>query len=97
MSATAFYDSRAWRRVRREVLRMDHNECQYCKQRGHHTKADTVHHAYHLDEYPQYGLIAFVDGKRNLISACRECHETVCHPERLRRTVEKEPVTQEMW
>ena len=106
MSATAFYDTRAWRRKRREVLRGCNNECQLCRERpGHpHVPAVVVHHVYHLEEYPQWGLMEFVrdpltgERKRNLLPVCRECHETVCHPERMRALPECKPlVTPERW
>ncbi len=35
--------------------------------------------------------------RRQLISVCRECHETVCHPERMRKQVKERFVTQERW
>ena len=103
MSNIAFYDSRAWRRVRREVMACDNNECQYCKARHKHTRGQVVHHIYHLDEYPQLGLQMWVDDpatgerKRNLITVCRDCHETVCHPERVRKFVPRPQVTPERW
>jgi hypothetical protein len=34
---------------------------------------------------------------RNLITVCRECHETVCHPEKTWTAERKEPVTEERW
>ncbi|MEG2001080.1 MAG: HNH endonuclease [Evtepia sp.] len=104
MSHISFYDSRAWRRVRREVLREDNNECWYCKEKHKHTRAEIVHHIYHLEEYPEYGLLKFVkdpktkEVQRNLISVCRACHETVCHPERAHAFIERqEPITRERW
>lgn len=101
MSKNGFYDSRAWRRVRREVLRLDHNECQLCKARGRHSRGEIVHHRYHLDQYPDWGLMIWVEDagerKRNLLTVCRECHETVCHPERLSAAPEREPLTPERW
>lgn len=114
MSANGFYDSRAWRRVRRQVLAMDHNECQICRARNRHTPGVIVHHVWHLDEYPEYGLSVWVDDpetgerKRNLLTVCRECHGTVCHPERLEAlekwkermaalAVRKDPLTPERW
>lgn len=103
LSAIAFYDSRAWHRVRREVLRSCNNECQTCKAAKRHSRADIVHHVYHLDEYPQYGLMEYVDDpttgerKRNLLPVCRTCHETVCHPERMCLTVPAPPLTAERW
>lgn len=103
MSANSFYDSYAWRKVRREVLAMDHNECQICRDKHRHSRGVIVHHVYHLDQYPEYGLMVWVDNpntgerKRNLLTVCRDCHETVCHPERLPVTSTCAPLTQERW
>lgn len=111
MSKNGFYDSRAWRRVRREVMAMDHNECQICRRQHKHTPGVIVHHSCHLDEYPELGLMVWVEDpvtgqrQRNLITVCRECHRTVCHPERMealakwkdRMAERKEPLTPERW
>lgn len=103
MSAIGFYDSYAWRKVRREVMTMDHNECQICYARRKHTPGVIVHHVYHLDKHPSFGLSVWVDDpatgerKRNLLTVCRECHETVCHPERMALKPPKEPLTPERW
>ena len=100
-----FYDSRAWRRVRKEVLAMVNNECQVCKGHKRHTRALIIHHVYHLDKYPEYGLSIFVTEhgveRRNLISVCAKCHETVCHPERGKmawsKSEKRKPLTEEKW
>ena len=103
MSTNSFYDSRAWRRVRIRVLREDNNECQIHKAQHKHRRAEIVHHIYHLDKYPQYGLMKFIrdpitgEERRNLISVCRECHETVCHPNRMRAAEYRPPLTPERW
>lgn len=58
---------------------------------------------FHLDKYPQYGLVRYIqdpttgEWKRNLISVCKECHETVCHPERMREAEARMPLTVERW
>lgn len=89
--------------MRRDVLRTDHNECQLCKARGRHSRGEIVHHRFHLDEYPDWGLLVWVEdpatGKqtRNLLTVCRECHETICHPDRLTTTLGLEPLTPERW
>ena len=95
-----FYLSWPWKRKRLEALAIDKGECQECKKRGKYTKATHVHHVFHRDKYPEYELDVFVtlpDGtvKRNLVSVCKDCHETVCHPERLRHF--KVPITPERW
>lgn len=103
MSSIGFYDSRAWRRIRREVMAMDHNECQICRAQHRHAPGAIVHHRFHLDEYPEYGLSVWVDDpasgkrRRNLITVCRECHETVCHPHRLELSQSPDPLTPERW
>lgn len=96
-----FYLSPEWRKLRKEVLRDDKGECQVCKSKGKYKRAEIVHHEKHLDQFPELGLQKFYQDeqgnlKRNLISVCRECHETVCHPERLRKN-SKEPLTEERW
>ena len=96
-----FYLSSKWQRLRREVLKKYKYECQHCKARGKYTRATHVHHEFHRDKYPEYELMEYValpDGtqKRNLVPVCKECHETVCHPERLRWN-KKAPLTEERW
>ena len=95
-----FYISKEWRRLRQDVLKADKYECQFCKVNGKYTKATTVHHVNHLDKHPELALEKYYTDnngnvKRNLISVCKDCHETVCHPERLRHT--KEPLNEERW
>ena len=100
MSATPFYDSYVWRKCRKKIMEEDNNECQICKAAGRHTPGELVHHIFHFDEYPQYGLCKYVtvDGKdvRNLVTVCKACHETVCHPTR-GAGVYKSPLTLERW
>ena len=97
-----FYISADWQRVRREVLKADKYECQICKRKGRYTKAIIVHHVNHLKDKPEWSLKkTYIDEngkeKRNLISVCRDCHETECHPERLRQYRTEEPLTVERW
>lgn len=95
-----FYLSKEWRRLRDKILRRDHFECAECRKRGRYTKAVIVHHVKHRDRFPELELSeTFTDDngveRLNLISVCRDCHETVCHPERLRHT--SAPITAERW
>ena len=96
-----FYLSKEWRKLRKDVMLKHKSECQTCKAKGKYKKATHVHHEFHRDEYPQYELMEYVtmpDGtvKRNLTPVCKDCHETVCHPQRLRWN-KKEPLTEERW
>jgi hypothetical protein len=61
-----------------------------------------VHHVQHLEDHPELALAdVYTDAHgvelRQLVSVCRDCHETVCHPERLRRTEPGAPPTVERW
>lgn len=95
-----FYDSGDWRRLRRRVLEFDKYECQLCKEQGQYKKAEIVHHVKHVEDYPELRLSWYYieDGEehRNLISVCRDCHESKCHPERLRMNDTK-PLNVERW
>ncbi len=98
----AFYVCGQWRKLRRDILAEDKHECQCCKARGKYTRATHVHHVKHLREYPALALSkTYRDGQgyehRQLISVCQECHETVCHPERMQRTQNAKPITAERW
>ena len=98
-----FYVSGAWQRKRLEVLEADRWECQVHKARGRYRRAELVHHVLHLRDRPELGLEdLYVDEDgvehRQLLSVCRECHETVCHPERMRKCGEGEGfVSEERW
>lgn len=94
-----FYDSRAWRRLRREVLRLDSNECQRCKSLGRYRRGAIVHHVQHLADRPDLALSIWdpETGERQLVTVCKDCHEAL-HPESLRQfRVAVEPVTAERW
>lgn len=97
-----FYCSSQWVRLSHEVLDMDKHECQICKQRGRYRRADLVHHVNHVKNAPEKALdIWYTDAdgnrQRNLISVCKDCHETACHPERMRRCKSAPPLTRERW
>lgn len=96
-----FYTSSAWLNLRKEVLEEYKNECQNCKRKGKYVKASIVHHVKHLKEFPELALSkTYIErnGKEHvqLKPVCKECHEYVEHPERLRWN-EKEPLTEERW
>lgn len=97
-----FYESREWKKLRKEILIADKYECQCCKSKGKYTRANTVHHVNHVKDHPEMALDRhYIDGKgkkqRNLVSVCHDCHETVCHPERLRWREAKPKLNKERW
>ena len=95
-----FYLTRKWRKKRKKVLELDKYECQICKKHGRYSKATIVHHINHADEHPELALDIYAsDGSRNLISVCKYCHETECHPERFKKYQYKKlrPFNEERW
>ena len=97
-----FYLTGEWKSKSAEVLKLDKNECQIHKERGRYRKAELVHHEKHVKKFPELALeIYYIDSdgqrKRNLRSVCKECHEYVCHPERLKKKSKPKFTTQERW
>lgn len=98
----AFYCSAAWHRKRDAVLKRDRYECQICKSRGKYKRAELAHHVQHLKDRPDLALADTYPGedgqeRRQLISVCKDCHETVCHPERMRKNTKEKFQTEERW
>ena len=93
-----FYVWGPWKKVRREVLQMDHGECQRCKEKKIYTKATTVHHVNYVKKHPDMALEIWYEWngvrKRNLVSLCHDCHEAV---HGYRKPEKKEALTEERW
>ena len=49
-----YYKTRRWARLRSAALRRDGYECQYYRRYGKHRSADTVHHIFPRDLFPEY-------------------------------------------
>lgn len=81
-----FYQMAEWKRMREQVLRYDHYECQLCKAKGRHRKGFIVHHVKHLKDRPDLALSMWDGEDRQLITVCKQCHEEL-HPESQRRYI----------
>lgn len=68
-NADPFYKSAKWKRLRNVILRRDGYMCQISKRYGKHVQADTVHHIFPREQYPEYKYAAW-----NLISLSAEAH-----------------------
>lgn len=84
MQRNKIYKKKEWKEVREEVLKLDHYECVRCNhtffdKKGEKTleKAVLVHHILPAKDFPQYKYQIWVNGKRNLVSLCNECHEII--------------------
>lgn len=93
-----FYYWPQWRRLREDVLKLDHYECQRCKQLKHrYSKAVLVHHVKHLRDRPDLALSIWDGKERQLVSVCKSCHEEL-HPESQRGFLpSKPPIAAERW
>lgn len=78
-----FYNSTKWERIRAVVLRRDGYRCQLSKRYGKIVQADTVHHIFPLDEFPEYAYELW-----NLISITNEKHNEL-HYRQTRELTEK--------
>lgn len=67
-----FYNTKDWKRKREAILRRDNYIDQLEKRAGFNVNADTVHHVFPIDQYPEYRLKSW-----NLISVSRETHEAL--------------------
>lgn len=63
------YKDGRWLSKRETILKRDEYLCQYNKRYGKTVAADTVHHIYPLEDYPEYGLCSW-----NLISLSNAMH-----------------------
>ena len=84
-----FYHSQYFRKVRKEVLREQHYECQRCKEKGTLRivkdtikRSGVVHHIKYVRDYPhlalsKYYIDEYGNKQKNLIVLCNECHEIV--------------------
>lgn len=64
------YKSKRWIRIRRAILARDGYMCQESKRFGKNVPANTVHHIFPADEFPQYAFAEW-----NLISLSAKVHD----------------------
>ena len=67
-----FYESKKWKRKRQAILRRDKYQCQVSKRYGKNATADTVHHIYPLEDYPELALQSW-----NLVSVSHTKHNAM--------------------
>lgn len=72
MNPINIYNTKRWKRKREKILKRDKSLCQDTLRYGKRIDADTVHHIYPVEEYPQY---AFCDW--NLISLSNKAHNSM--------------------
>lgn len=70
--ADPFYKSRRWQALRESVLRRDGYMCRESARYGKQAEADTVHHIFPRDEFPEHQWQPW-----NLISLSGAVHDTM--------------------
>ena len=64
-----FYQSSKWKYLRNVILRRDGYMCQISRRYGKRIPADTVHHVFPREEFPEYQWQAW-----NLVSLASDVH-----------------------
>lgn len=67
-----FYKSKKWRDKRERILRRDSYQCQEAKRYGRILPAETVHHIFPLEEWPEFAMASW-----NLISLSNAEHNAM--------------------
>ena len=96
-----FYHSHEWQALKRQILYEQHGECEWCRERGIITPAETVHHVMHVREHPELALSRTYrdrDGveHKNLIALCHDCHDKA-HGRMRYQDRKKKFLTEEKW
>ena len=70
--ADAFYKTKRWQTVRASILKRDGYMCQLSKRYGKRIEANTVHHIFPREDYPEYQWCEW-----NLISLSHSVHDSL--------------------
>lgn len=96
-----FYHSRFWKKLKKEVLREQHYECQSCKEKGILTllnDSSPVHHVKEVKKNPSLALSKFYydeEGNKHhqLLALCFDCHNKIHE----RFCVKEKFINEEKW
>ncbi len=64
--------NRRWQALRLRILRRDRYRCCECRRYGRVTDANTAHHIWPVEDFPEYAFAAW-----NLVSLCQHCHDAM--------------------
>lgn len=78
----AFYNHWEWRKLSKQIIEENHNECWLCKQKGRVSRAVLTHHVNPLKNRPDLAYSrTYTDDKgrlqKQLIPLCWLCHERI--------------------
>jgi 5-methylcytosine-specific restriction endonuclease McrA len=80
-----FYKCKEWRELSEQIKKENNYECVFCKRRGIHSPARSVHHVQWVRKHPRLALSRTYEYKgkvyQNLIPLCESCHNEQ-HPDK---------------
>ena len=97
-----FYKCKDWRELSEAIKKENNYECVFCKRKGFHTPARSVHHVQWVKKHPRLALSRYYTykGKQyvNLIPLFESCHNEQ-HPDKRVATEFKKDhfVNEERW
>lgn len=93
-----FYNDWFWRKLSKQIIKEQHYECQYCKEKKKHSRATMVHHVKHLRRFPELAYSRYYYDQygqhKQLVATCHECHEEQ-HPDRFHKNDSKRFISPE--
>ena len=76
-----FYKCKDWRELSEAIKKENNYECVFCKRKGFHTPARSVHHVQWVKKHPRLALSRYYTykGKQyvNLIPLCESCPDAL--------------------
>ena len=95
-----FYKWHEWRELSAQVMKENNYECQFCKKKGIHTRARSVHHVQWVRKHPRLAMSRtyIYNGVvyQNLIPLCEACHNEQ-HPDKRITSEKKHFTNEERW
>lgn len=91
MPGDKFYKSKRWEHLRRAVLARDKYRCQVAARFGKNVNANTVHHIFPREDYPEYQWQSW-----NLMSVSAEAHNMLHERETNKLTQEGREIMNEL-
>lgn len=94
-----FYKCKEWKELSAQIKKENNNECVFCKRKGIHTRARSVHHVQWVKKHPRLALSRTYTYKGkvydNLIPLCESCHNEQHPDKRVKTEFKKEHFTNE--
>lgn len=94
-----FYKDKKWKTLKEKILKENHYECAWCKDKGIISKAVEVHHIQFVKKHPALALSEYYTYKgkqyKNLVPLCHDCHDKAHN--RMRYKAKPKPITEERW